>query len=72
MLQGQVFLKRYPINYVNLNIKEYKWLKLIFDRKQQLNWYIHSFDICLNQERLVGRISAGGICVRVGELSKIP
>ena len=24
MLQGQVFLKRYPINYVNLNIKEYK------------------------------------------------
>ena len=26
----------------------------------------------LNQERLVGWIRAGGICVRVGELSKIP
>ena len=65
MVQGQVFLKRYSINYDNLNIKEYKRLKLIFDRKQQLNWYICSFDICLNQERLVGRIRAGGIYVRI-------
>ena len=24
--------------------------KLIFDRKQQLNWQNHPFDICLNKE----------------------
>ena len=51
-------------------MKGFKRLKLIFDRKQQFNWYIRPFDICLNQERLVGRIRAGGICVRVGEALK--
>ena len=39
---------------------------MIFDRKRQLNWYIHPVDIYLNQERLVARVSAEGICVRVG------
>ena len=47
-------------------VKGFKRLKLIFDRKQQLNWYIRYFDIFRNQERLVGRIRAGGICIRVG------
>ena len=41
--------------------------KLIFDRKQQLNWQNHPFDICLNQGRLVGWIRAGRGCVMVGE-----
>ena len=44
----------------------FKRLTLIFDRKRQLNWQIQPFYICLNQERLVGQISAGGICMRVG------
>ena len=44
---------------------KFKKIKLIFDRKRQLNWLIRPFDICLNQERLVERIRAGGICVRV-------
>ena len=39
---------------------------MIFDRKRQLNWYTHPVDIYLNQERLVARVSAEGICVRVG------
>ena len=39
---------------------------MIFDRKQQLNWYNHPFDICLNQERLVGWIRVGVGGVRVG------
>ena len=28
-------------------------------------------DICLSQQRLVGWIKAGGICLKVGELSKV-
>ena len=40
---------------------------MIFDRKQQLNWKIRPFAICLNPERLVGWIRAGGICVRMGD-----
>ena len=46
----------------NLFVKRFKRLKLIFDRNRRL---IFPFDICLNQERLVGQIRAGGICVRV-------
>ena len=40
---------------------------MIFDRKRQLNWQNHPFDICLNQERLVAWIRAGegwGNCVK--------
>ena len=50
----------------NLFVKGFKRLKLIFDRKQQLVCLIHPFDICLNQESLVGCICAGGICMMVG------
>ena len=31
-----------------------------FDRKQQLDWKKHPFDICSNQGKLVGRIRAVG------------
>ena len=44
----------------------FKKLKIDFDRKRQLNWQNHPFDIYLNQGRLIGRIRAGGGCMRVG------
>ena len=40
---------------------------MIFDRKQQLNWYNYPFYVCLIKERLVGQIRTGGGCMRVGE-----
>ena len=38
---------------------------MIFDRKRQLSWSNHPFDIYLNQGRLVGHIRARGGCARV-------
>ena len=43
---------------------------MVVDRKQQLNWYVCPFNVCFNQEILVGQIRAGGICVKMGETVK--